>query len=232
MHERAEAERNRCAWHLTSPTGMAVLPADCGVPNWTATTPVTEGTLGSRRFIVPYGARPFCVEYTVRWRNVNPSGPLVDTGTNQFMRLQRTVTVQWKSSATSTEVRKRELNQIGSMPVDALSLNNPGRLMIGAAANERVQIRPKGADGSAWVEVGAVEYQFGVGSKWFVNFPFLPTAPAAAPDSYELRRVSAAGVAQATSFAINLTDAVPTRCLPAGSSSAAAFTSWSSASGC
>ena len=86
--------------------------------------------LGSRRFTVyksaatftrtsATGALPVCTTLKMIWRHIAPFGTAsnADDGTNDSLRLQRVVHVQWQEPR-STTVRWREIVQVAALPPD------------------------------------------------------------------------------------------------------------------
>jgi hypothetical protein len=132
--------------------------------------------LGSRRFTVyksaatftttgSTGALPVCTTVRMIWKYIDPFGSAnVDDGTNDSLRLQRVVHVQWKEPRQS-RVRWRELVQVAALPPDSKVVTNRGRITFEV-----------GVGGSAALKLPVTGdlMTFAADDYGFVNMPFLP----------------------------------------------------------
>jgi type II secretory pathway pseudopilin PulG len=177
---------DRCAIDTNTPTGST--PSDF-CPSSTGFLPPfdqAQTDLGSRRFTVfksatsfaytntgsvsaAGGALPICTTVKMSWRFIKSTGnaAVVDDGTNESLRLQRQVQVQWKENRAS-KVRARDLVQLSALPPDSKVAVNTGRISV--------YMGPKQ---SATLVVPITGQKLTLASdddptSGLVNFPFLP----------------------------------------------------------
>jgi type II secretory pathway pseudopilin PulG len=132
--------------------------------------------LGSRRFTVykssasfatttSTGVLPVCTTIRMVWKYVDPFGSTVaDDGTNDSLRLQRVVHVQWKEPR-QTRVRWRELVQVAALPPDSKVVTNRGRITVQVGIGKAAALQ---------LPVTGQSMTFAADELGFVNFPFLP----------------------------------------------------------
>ena len=133
--------------------------------------------LGSRRFVVNKKATSFssgtnsgslvvCTTIRMSWKRVKAFGvdARVDDGSNDALRLQRQVHVQWREPR-QTRFRFRDLVQVSSLPPDSKVAVNQGRISVAVGAGKAASlILP------TLQELTLVADD----SSGLVNFPFLP----------------------------------------------------------
>lgn len=236
MNQRFQAERNRCAWHAVTPTAVTdpqSTAATCRTrggtyhPGWAATTPITESTLGSRSFVVNSLRTNYCIRHLETWRWVKPvSGLTEDRRNNTYMRLQRTIEVQWTDGGGDGKTYKREIVQLGAIPPDSVVSGRVGRVVVAVASKDvHVQMKAKGGPTSgagAFVEYAATQY----GTSWFVEFPFLALNEGGTTETYEYRKVTADGTAPATWTTIILTPSQPVACIASSGATVIPTSTW------
>lgn len=138
-----------------------------------------QSDLGSRHFTVyksaasfsptaATGVLPVCTTIKMVWKYIKPFGAAsaADDGTNNSIRLQRVVHVEWKEPH-STRIRWREISQIGAVPPDSKIAVNTGRVAVNVGV---------GKSATLLVPVTGQRMTFGADEYGFVNFPFLPPA--------------------------------------------------------
>jgi type II secretory pathway pseudopilin PulG len=145
-----------------------------------------QADLGSRRFTVfkaaasfahtntgsvssAEGALPICTTVKMSWRFIKSAGnaATADDGTNESLRLQRQVHVQWKEVGQS-KVRARDLVQLSALPPDSKVAVNTGRISVYMGPRQ-----------SATLVVPITGQKLTLASdddptSGLVNFPFLP----------------------------------------------------------
>jgi hypothetical protein len=162
----------------TDPVNPRFLPAfDQGQTN-----------LGSRRFTVRKsavsfsssadgtattgGALPICTTVRLTWKFVKSKGVNVsDLGTNEGLRLQRNVHVQWFEPRQTGNVRFRDLTQVSAVPPDSKVAVNQGRISVvaGIGQSATIQMLNSSTPGPAQFVTYAADDTTGL-----VIFPFLP----------------------------------------------------------
>jgi Tfp pilus assembly protein PilE len=143
-----------------------------------------QNDLGSRRFTVlksaasfrraadgsatSAGILPVCTTVRLTWKFVTsvPGGP-GDDGTNNSLRLQRNVHVQWFEPRQTTIVRFRDLTQLSALPPDAKVAVNQGRISVVAGLGKSAKIKMLNSTSDRFVTYAADD-------KGVVIFPFLP----------------------------------------------------------
>jgi type II secretory pathway pseudopilin PulG len=132
--------------------------------------------LGSRRFTVyksaatfsttaSTGVLPVCTTVRMSWKFIDPFGSAnVDDGTNDSLRLQRVVHVQWHEPR-QTRVRWRELVQVAALPPDSKVVTNRGRITVQVGL---------GMSAAFKLPVTDDLMTFAADDFGFVNIPFLP----------------------------------------------------------
>jgi type II secretory pathway pseudopilin PulG len=135
--------------------------------------------LGSRRFVVNKKATSFgsatnsgslvvCTTIRMSWKRVKAFGAdtRVDDGSNDSLRLQRQVHVQWREP-NQTRYRFRDLVQVSSLPPDSKVAVNRGRIAVEVGAgNAASLVLPTG-------QLLTLVADDDAGSG-LANFPFLP----------------------------------------------------------
>jgi prepilin-type N-terminal cleavage/methylation domain-containing protein len=181
LQDRCKVDTNRVA---NTAADAAACPAAGAAPDvafnngFLPTIDLAQADLGSRRFIVnkiaassssAASAAPLAVCTTVRmsWKHVKSagSGSVADNGTNDSLRLQRQVHVQWKE-LRQTAFRSRDLLQISSLPPDSKVALSTGRIsMVEGVGKAATLILP---------ETGQRLTLVADDNSGVVNFPFLP----------------------------------------------------------
>jgi hypothetical protein len=150
-----------------------------------------QNDLGSRRFTVRKsaaafnkaadgsatgaGTLPMCTTLRLTWKFITATGVnTVDDGSNNSVRLQRDVHVQWFEPRQTT-VRFRNLTQISALPPDAKVAVNQGRISVVAGPTGSATIKMLNSDSPQRFVTYAADSNTGL-----VIFPFLPDG------SYEL----------------------------------------------
>ena len=144
-----------------------------------------QADLGSRRFIVRKSAASFqraadgtaasagtlavCTTVRLTWKFVKSIGVnLVDDGTNNALRLQRDVHVQWFEPRQS-RVRFRDLTQVSALPPDSKVAVNQGRISVVAGIGSSATITMLNSSSPERFVTYAADDVTGL-----VIFPFLP----------------------------------------------------------
>jgi hypothetical protein len=139
----------------------------------------TQADLGSRRFVVNKRATSFgsgtnsgslvvCTTIRLSWKRVKAFGvdTRLDDGSNDSLRLQRQVHVQW-TEPNQTRIRFRDLVQVSSLPPDSKVAVNQGRISVDVGAGKAVSlILPTTQELTLVADDDA--------GSGLVNFPFLP----------------------------------------------------------
>ena len=152
---------------------------------WAPVADQTQTDLGSRRFVVYKKATSFdhsasgsvnsgggrlavCTTIRLSWKYIKTTGAASkpDDGTNDSLRLQRRVHVQW-SEPNQTRVRSRDLVQLSALPPDSKVAVNLGRISVAT-----------GVGGSATLRVPITNQSLTLvadddATSGIVNFPFL-----------------------------------------------------------
>lgn len=223
MSQRFRAERNRCAWHPVTPTGTTdpqSVATTCttrgGVyhPGWASGTAISENTLGTHNFIVRSLNVNYCIRHIASWRWVKPTSTNTeDRRNNTFMRLQRSVEVQWTEGGGLGRTYSKQISQLGAVSPDSVVSGRIGRVVVAVDSGDtHVQMKIKGGPTSgagAYVEYAATKY----GSNWFVEFPFLAVNEASGTESYEFRSIDPDGTT-ANWTPVILTANQPVLCVP------------------
>ena len=143
-----------------------------------------QTNLGSRRFTVhksaasfstaadgstaAAGTLPVCTTVRLTWKFVTSVGVnTVDDGSNNALRLQRDVHVQW-FEPRQTRVRFRDLTQVSALPPDTKVAVNQGRISVAAGIGRSAKIKMLNSDPERFVTYAADE------TTGLVIFPFLP----------------------------------------------------------
>ena len=160
----------------TNPANPRFLPAfDQGQTN-----------LGSRRFTVRKsavsfsrsadgtatsgGTLPVCTTVRLTWKFVRSTGVNVtDIGSNEALRLQRNVHVQWFEPRQAGNVRFRDLTQVSALPPDSKVAVNQGRISVVAGIGKSATIQMLNSSGNPQFVTYAADDTTGL-----VIFPFLP----------------------------------------------------------
>ena len=166
------------------PASMATAGHDAAIDEdfrngYVPTFDQVQSDLGSRQFTVyksaasfsrttTTGVLPVCTTIKMIWKYIKPFGTSStdDDGTNNSLRLQRVVHVQWKEPH-SARIRWREITQIGAVPPDSKIAVNTGRIAVKVGV---------GKSAALLVPVTGQRMTFGADEYGFVNFPFLPPA--------------------------------------------------------
>jgi prepilin-type N-terminal cleavage/methylation domain-containing protein len=143
-----------------------------------------QTNLGSRRFTVhksaasfntaadgstaAAGTLPLCTTVRLTWKFVKSIGVnTVDDGSNNALRLQRDVHVQW-FEPRQTRVRFRDLTQVSALPPDTKVAVNQGRISVAAGIGRSAKIEMLNSDPERFVTYAADD------TTGLVIFPFLP----------------------------------------------------------
>jgi prepilin-type N-terminal cleavage/methylation domain-containing protein len=143
-----------------------------------------QTNLGSRRFTVhksaasfstaadgstaAAGTLPVCTTVRLTWKFVTSVGVnTVDDGSNNALRLQRDVHVQW-FEPRQTRVRFRDLTQVSALPPDTKVAVNQGRISVAAGIGRSAKIKMLNSDPERFVTYAADD------TTGLVIFPFLP----------------------------------------------------------
>jgi type II secretory pathway pseudopilin PulG len=144
-----------------------------------------QSDLGSRRFTVLKSAASFqtaadgsatsagslsvCTTLRLTWKFVKSVGVnTVDNGSNDALRLQRNVHVQWFEPRQSV-VRFRDLTQVSALPPDSKVAVNQGRIsVVPGVGKKSATIKMLNSDPAVSVTYAADE------TTGLVIFPFLP----------------------------------------------------------
>jgi hypothetical protein len=143
-----------------------------------------QTNLGSRRFTVhksaasfntaadgstaAAGTLPVCTTVRLTWKFVTSVGVnTVDDGSNNALRLQRDVHVQW-FEPRQTRVRFRDLTQVSALPPDTKVAVNQGRISVAAGIGGSAKIKVLNSDPERFVTYAADD------TTGLVIFPFLP----------------------------------------------------------
>jgi prepilin-type N-terminal cleavage/methylation domain-containing protein len=143
-----------------------------------------QADLGSRRFSVlkraasfntaadgstsAAGTLPVCTTVRLTWKFVTSVGVnTVDDGSNNALRLQRDVHVQW-FEPRQDRVRFRDLTQVSALPPDTKVAVNQGRISVAAGVGSSAKIRMLNSDPARYVTYAADD------TTGLVIFPFLP----------------------------------------------------------
>jgi prepilin-type N-terminal cleavage/methylation domain-containing protein len=141
--------------------------------------------LGSRRFTVRKSAASFntaasgsatsagtlavCTTVRLTWKFVTSVGVnTVDDGSNNALRLQRDVHVQWFEPRQTSNVRFRDLTQVSALPPDTKVAVNQGRISVAAGVGGSAKIKMLNSDPERFVTYAADD------TTGLVIFPFLP----------------------------------------------------------
>ncbi len=141
--------------------------------------------LGSRRFTVrksaasfsraadgnatSAGTLPMCTTIRLTWKFVTSVGVnLIDDGSNNALRLQRDVHVQW-FEPRRTVVRFRDLTQVSALPPDSKVAVNQGRISVVAGIGKWATITMLNSSSPTRYVTYAADDTTGL-----VIFPFLP----------------------------------------------------------
>jgi hypothetical protein len=141
--------------------------------------------LGSRRFTVRKSAASFsraadgtatsagtlrmCTTVRLTWKFVTSVGVnVVDNGSNNALRLQRNVHVQW-FEPRRTVVRFRDLTQVSALPPDSKVAVNQGRISVVAGVGKSATITMLNSSSPIRYVTYAADDTTGL-----VIFPFLP----------------------------------------------------------
>ncbi len=143
-----------------------------------------QNDLGSRRFTVhksaasfntaangstaSAGTLPVCTTVRLTWKFVASVGVnTLDDGSNNALRLQRDVHVQWFEPRQSI-VRFRDLTQVSALPPDTKVAVNQGRISVAAGIGRSAKIKMLNSDPERFVTYAADD------TTGLVIFPFLP----------------------------------------------------------
>ena len=132
--------------------------------------------IGARRFVVNKKATSFgtgansgslvvCTTIRMSWKRVRAFGTdtRLDDGSNDSLRLQRQVHVQWKEK-NQTNFRSRDLVQVSSLPPDSTVAVNQGRISVAAGIGKAASL----------VLPTSQVLTLVADESGLVNFPFLP----------------------------------------------------------
>jgi hypothetical protein len=145
-----------------------------------------QTNLGSRRFAVlksaasfnhaadgsvaSAGVLPVCTTVRLTWKYVTSvPGSAADDGSNNSLRLQRDVHVQWFEPRQTTRVRFRDLTQVSALPPDTKVAVNQGRISVAAGTGSSATIKMLNSSSPARFVTYAADDTTGL-----VIFPFLP----------------------------------------------------------
>jgi type II secretory pathway pseudopilin PulG len=152
----------------------------------------TQSDLGSRQFTVHRpvtavtnsGILHVCVTVRMVWRTIGATGTSspVDDGSNDTVRLQRQVHVQW-TEPRQTAVRHRDLVQVVALEPDAKTVGQAGRITVATAAGD-----------AGWASIAlpgtTAKLTLTAATNGYVIFPFLPDGTYTVTSSSGVRTVT------------------------------------------